>query len=153
MTIAKKIGILVSALMGLVMGATFTTISMIQNGNIVPIGIIVSAVISAVISAIWGGVISMKNLSEGAARKLKINPAKQKLLYNLVEAVIGAIMFTPLLCTFFIIKNVGISNPMFFKILLSSMLIDLIICIPLNLVFCPLFKKIASKVFGISAIN
>ena len=153
MKIARKIGIVVSVQMGLVMGAVFTIISMVQNGNVVPIGIIISALISAVISGVLGGVISMKALAEGAARLFHINPAKHKLLYNFIEAIIGAIVFTPVLCTFFIIKNVGFDNPMFVKIWLSSLLLDFLVCIPLNFVFCPLFKKVAGKMFGISAIH
>lgn len=153
MKISRKIGIIISLQMGFVMGATFTTISMIKTGNVVPIGIIISALISAVISGIWGGLISMKDLSEGAARKLSINPARQKIAYNLVEAIIGDIVFTPLLCTFFIIKNVGIHNEMFLKIWLINLGIDFLICIPLNLIFCPIFKKVAGAVTNVNSIN
>lgn len=156
MKISRKIGIVISIQMGLVMGATFTTLSMIKGGGvhaIQPIGILISALISMVISAVWGGIISMKDLSEGAARLLRLNPARQKIAYNLVEAVVGDICFTPLLCTFFVIKNVGIHNPMFVKIWLSSLALDFLICIPLNLIFCPIFKKIAGKIFGVSSIN
>jgi hypothetical protein len=63
----------------------------------------------------------MKDLSEGIARKLSINPARQKIACNLVEAIIGDIVFIPLLCTFFIIKNVGIHNEMFLKIWLINL--------------------------------
>lgn len=153
MKIAKKIGIVVSLQMGLVMGAVFTTISMVQNDKIIPVGIVISALISAVISGILGSVISMKTLAEGSARLLHINPAKHHFLYNFVEAIIGAIVFTPVLCTFFIIKNVGIDHPMFIKIWLSSLLLDFLVCIPLNFIFCPIFKKIAGKIFGVSAIH
>lgn len=153
MKISRKIGIVVSLQMGLVMGAVFTLLSMIKTGQIVPIGIIISALISAVISAVWGGIISMKGLSEGAARLLHINPAKQKFLYNVIESVIGAVMFTPILCTFFVIKNVGLDNPMFVKIWLSTLALDMLICLPLNFIFCPLFKKVAGRVFNIASIN
>ena len=153
MKITRKIGIVISVQMGFVMGAVFTTISMIKTGNIVPIGIIISALISMVISGVWGGIISMKDLTEGAARKLQINPARQKLKYNFIEALIGDLFFTPILCTFFVIKNVGVHNPIFVRALFSTMLIDILICIPLNMIFCPLFKKVASKIFKVSSIN
>ncbi len=153
MNIVRKMGIVISLQMGLVMGAVFTLISMIQSGKIIPIGIIISALISAVISAIWGGIISMKDLTEKAAKLCRINPAKQKFLYNLLEAVIGAIMFVPILCTFFIVKNVGVDNPMFVKIWLSSLLLDFVVCIPLNFIFCPIFKKVACKIFKIPPVN
>ena len=153
MKITRKIGIIISMQMGFVMGAVFTFISMIKTGNIVPIGIVISALISMVISGVWGGIISMKDLAEGAARKLQINPARQKLKYTFIEALIGDICFTPILCTFFVIKNVGVHNPIFAKALISTMLIDILICIPLNMIFCPLFKKVASKIFKVSSIN
>ena len=153
MKITRKTGIVISMQMGFVMGTVFTLISMIKTGNIVPIGIIVSALISMIISGVWGGIISMKDLSEGVARKLQINPARQKLKYTFIEAIIGDICFTPILCTFFVIKNVGVHNPIFAKALISTLLIDFIICLPLNMVFCPLFKKVASKVFKVSSIN
>lgn len=153
MKITRKIGIVISVQMGFVMGAIFTLISMAKNGNIIPIGIIISALISAVISGVWGGIISMKDLSEGAARRLSINPAKQKVKYNMIEALIGDICFTPILCAFFIIKNVGIHNPMFVKILLINFAIDFVVCFFLNLIFCPIFKKVASRIFKISSIN
>lgn len=153
MKITRKVGIVISVQMGFVLGAIFTAISMVKTGNVIPIGIIISALISAVISGVWGGIISMKDLSEGAARKLQINPAKQKFLYNLVEALIGDICFTPILCTFFVAKNVGVHNPMFVKIWLTTLAIDFLICIPVNLIFCPFFKKIAGKIFKVSSIN
>lgn len=156
MKISRKIGIVISMQMGFVMGITFTLISMIKQGGvhaIVPIGVIISGLISMVISGILGGIISMKDLSEGAAVKLHINPARQKIAYNILEAIIGDIAFTPILCTFFIIKNVGIHNPMFVKIWLSTLVLDFIICIPLNLIFCPIFKKVAGKIFSINSIN
>ena len=156
MKISRKIGIIISIQMGFIMGAVFTAISMAKQGGIhaiVPVGVIISALISMVISGVWGGIISMKDLSEGAARLLRINPAKQKIAYNLVEAIVGDIVFTPLLCTFFVVKNIGIHNPMFVKIWLSSLVLDFLICIPLNLIFCPIFKKIATKIFHTPAIN
>ena len=153
MKISRKIGIVISAQMGLVMGTVFTTISMIKTGQVIPIGIVISALTSSVISAIWGGIISMKDMSESLARKLHLNPVKQKIQYNLVEALIGDIFFTPLLCTFFVVKNVGIQNPMFLKIWLTTLAIDFLICIPLNLIFCPIFKTIAGKIFKVGTIN
>ena len=153
MKISRKIGIVISIQMGLVMGATFTAISMIKTGQVMPIGIILSALMSACISGVWGGIISMKDISENVARKLHLNPARQKIQYNLVEALIGDLVFTPLLCTFFIIKNIGISNPMFVQIWLSSLITDFLICIPLNLIFCPLFKWTAGKIFKVASIN
>ena len=153
MKISRKIGIVISLQMGLVMGMTFTAISMAKQGGIVPIGVIISGIISMIISGVWGGIISMKDLSEGAARLLRLNPARQKIAYNLVEAIVVDLAFTPILCTFFVIKNVGIHNPMFMKIWLSTLALDILICIPLNLVFCPIFKKIAGKIFKVSSIN
>lgn len=153
MKISRKIGIVISLQMGLVMGMTFTAISMAKQGSVVPIGVIISGIISMIISGVWGGIISMKDLSEGAARLLRLNPARQKIAYNLVEAIVGDLAFTPILCTFFVIKNVGIHNPMFMKIWLSTLALDILICIPLNLVFCPIFKKIAGKIFKVSSIN
>ena len=153
MKISRKIGIVISLQMGLVMGMTFTAISMAKQGSIVPIGVIISGIISMIISGVWGGIISMKDLSEGAARLLRLNPARQKIAYNLVEAIVGDLAFTPILCTFFVIKNVGIHNPMFMKIWLTTLALDFLICIPLNLIFCPIFKKIAGKIFKVSSIN
>lgn len=149
MKITRKIGIVISAQMGLVLGMVFTTISMARQGTIVPIGIVISGLMSMVISAIWGGIISMKDLNDKIVRKFRLNPAKQKFLCSLLEALVGDICFTPLLCTFFIIKNVGVHNPMFMKIWLSTLLIDFLICIPLNLIFCPLFRRIAFKIFKV----
>jgi hypothetical protein len=157
MKVSRKIGIVISLQMGLVTGMTFTALSMFKQGGIhalVPIGILISGIVSMIISGVWGGIISMKDLSEGAAIRLfHLNPAKNKIAYNVVEAIVGDLAFTPILCTFFVIKNVGIHNPMFMKIWLSTLLLDFLICIPLNLVFCPIFKKIAGKIFGVSSIN
>ena len=156
MKMSRKIGIVISIQMGFVMGATFTTLSMVKNGGfhaIVPMGILISALISMVISGVWGGIISMKGITEGIARKLNLNPSKQKIAYNLLEAVVGDVCFTPILCTFFVVKNVGIQNPMFVKIWLTTLALDFLICIPLNLIFCPIFKKVAGRIFGVSSIN
>lgn len=156
MKISRKIGIIISLQMGFVMGAVFTAISMAKQGGIhaiVPVGVLSSALMSMLISGVWGSIISMKDLSEGAARLLRINPVKQKFAYNLLEALVGDLVFTPLLCTFFVVKNIGIHNPMFVKIWISSLVLDFLICIPLNFIFCPLFKKVAGKIFRTSAIN
>lgn len=93
----------------------------------------------------------MKDLTDNFARKFRINPITEKVKYNLLQALIGDVCFTPLLCTFFIIKNVGVQNPMFVQIWLSTLLMDFLICFPLNLIFCPIFKNVAFKVFKISA--
>lgn len=156
MKVSRKIGIVISLQMGFVMGTTFTLLSMIKQGGvhaIVPMGVIVSALLSMIISGVWGGIISMKDISEYISRKINLNPVKQKFAYNLLEAVVGDLCFTPLLCTFFVIKNVGIHNPMFMKIWLSTLALDLLITIPLNLIFVPIFKKVASKIFGVPFIN
>lgn len=153
MKIGRKISIVISLFMGAVMGAVFTLMSMLKTGNVIPIGIVVSALISMALSIIIGFIIPMKEVSEGLARLFRINPARQKFIYNLLEAVVGDLIFTPFLCTFFIIKNVGIHNPVFGKALVSSLIIDFILGIPICFIFCPLFKKLAAKIFHVSGIN
>lgn len=149
----RLVGSFISLQIGLLMGMTFTAISMAKQGHIVPIGIITSGLMSAVISAVVGFFISMKTLGEGAAKLLKCDPVQHKFLYNVIEAIIGDMVFTPILGTFFITMNVGIHNPMYWKILLTSLVVDFLIAIPLNVIFCPLFKAIASKVLKVSSIN
>lgn len=153
MKLSRKIGILISVQMGLIMGATFTTISMIQNKKVIAIGIVISALISAIISGIIGGIIPMKDISEKTAHILKIDTVKNKILYNLIEAVIGAAIFTPILCSFFVLKNVGIHNPHLLQIWMSTLLTDFLVGIPLNCIFCPLFKMTTGKIFGVSSIQ
>lgn len=149
----RRIGALISLQMGLAMGITFSLISMIRQGHIVPMGIVTSALISMAISTIIGFFIPMKKLSEGTAKFLHCDPTRHKFLYNLIEAIIGALVFVPIIATFFIIMNVGIHNPMFVKILLSTLLVDFIVTIPLNLIFCPLFKAVTRKIMKIPSIN
>ena len=151
MNIIRKVGLTISACVGFLLGTIFTTINMIKTGEVVPIGILISALSSMIISGVAGLVIPMRTIADTLAQKFHINPAKQRFLYDLVQGVVGDMIFTPILCTFFIIKNVGIHNPMFFRIWGSNLIVDFLIALPLTMIFVPLFKKFAAAIFHISA--
>jgi hypothetical protein len=151
MNVVRKVGLTISACVGFLLGAIFTTINMVKMGNVIPIGILISALSSMIISAIVGFIVPMRDIADGLAEKLKINPSQQRFLYNLVQGIVGDLIFTPILCTFFVIKNVGIHNPMILQILGMNLLIDFLVALPLTMIFVPLFKKLASALFHVSS--
>ncbi len=145
MNTSRKIGLAVSLQMGFLMGTVFTLIAMLRQGSINWAGLILSILLSMAISAIWGSIISIRKISDWVIGKWKIDPEKQKMLCRIIEAIVGSVVYTPLLCTVFLLINVGFHNPMFFKIWILELLLDLVIAFFLSLVFSPLIMKIALR--------
>lgn len=150
-----KVGALISLCNGIVLGTLFSIIGMSKSPQgIMPMGVVTSALLSAVLSVVIGLLIPMKNLSEKAEMKLGIDPARQKALAWLVEGVIGDLIFTPILCTFFIIMNrvQGRIDPHapIVMVWLKELGLDLLIALPVNLLIVPLVRKPAFRLFGVS---
>lgn len=154
MTMQRKMGILVSMQMGILMGSTFTFMSMMRQGGIhavQPIGILISALISMVMSGVIGAILPVKEISEKIGKKVLKKESTRSFGWKLIEALVGAVIYTPILCTFFVLKNVGIHNPMIVQILFSTMAIDFVVCIFLSLIFTQPIVRLTGKLFGVSA--
>lgn len=149
-----KVGILISLCNGLVLGSVFSSIGMIRSpqGRIMPMGVVTSALLSAVISIIVGLMIPMKSVTDKVHMKLGIDPARQKAPAWFVEGVVGDLIFTPILCTFFIIMNrvQGRIDPHapIFMVWLKELGLDLLVALPITMVIVPLVRKLAFKIFG-----
>lgn len=160
MKITRKVSLIISLFVGLVLGAVFTTLAMIMSpeGKIIVPGIIISALISMVISGIIGVIVSMKDFTDKIALKFGINPVTAKLKYNLLQALIGDLIFTPILCTFFFIKNAlpsmpkNLPVPAYICAWGKTLLLDLAIAYVLTFFLCPLFKKLAAKILKLGDI-
>lgn len=150
-----KVGILISLCNGLVLGTVFSIIGMSKSPQgIIPMGVVTSALLSAVISIIIGLIIPMKIVSDKVHAKLGINPARQKALAWFVEGIVGDLIFTPILCTVFVIMNIvqGHIDPHApkFMVWLKELGLDLLVALPITLIIVPLVRKLAFKIFGVN---
>ena len=150
-----KVSILISLCNGLVLGTVFSSIGMAGSPQgIIPMGVVTSALLSAVISIIVGLIIPMKVVTEKVNMKLGINPARQKALAWFVEGLVGDLIFTPILCTFFVVKNIidGHIPPQApkFMVWLKELGLDLLVALPVTMIIVPLVRKLAFRIFGVS---
>ncbi len=144
-----KVGAVISLGNGLILGALFSSLGMLKNGGIVPVGLIISILISMVISLIVGFLIPPKKVFDTVISLIHADPHKQRYLCAVIEGLVGDIIFTPILCTFFIIKNVGIQSPVFLRAWLSGLGTDFLIALPITMLSVPLLRKLAFRIFRI----
>ena len=149
-----KVGMIISLGNGLVLGSLFSAIGMANSpSGIIPMGVVTSALLSAVISIIIGLIVPMGLVSQKVTTKLGINPARQKFLGVLVEGIVGDLIFTPILCTFFVVKNFmqGLIPPQVpkFPFWLKELGLDLLVALPVTMIIVPLLRKLAFKMFHI----
>ncbi|MBP5493078.1 MAG: hypothetical protein J6Y08_09555 [Clostridiales bacterium] len=152
--IMRKVSCLISFGNGLVLGAVFSAIAMARSPQgIIPMGVITSAILSALLSVIIGLLIPMKNVTDKAYMKCGVNPAKDRIRAALIEGLVGDFIFTPLLCTFFVVKNIieGRIPEEVPKVIywLRELGIDLLIALPITMIMVPLLRKLAFKIFKV----
>ena len=149
-----KAGILISLANGLVLGAVFSAIGMSRSPDgIEPAGVVTSALISAAISAVIGLIIPMKNVTEKVRSKLGIDPRRQRYAAWLIEGITGDLIFTPILCTFFVFMNYFRHKlPPQVPVVpfwLKELGIDLLIALPITMITVPLVRKLTFRLLGI----
>ena len=167
--IIRKKGILMSILMGMTMGLTFSTIAKLRMGApILPLDILITIVTSAITGIFIGLVIPVRKLQEGSVKLLKIPESKQ-LLCNIVMSLTSSLIFTPINC----IPNMwygmamGMQNlppdvvtvpqrlmfvaglPHFAPALISTLLINILIGTVLGSIVSPLYNKLTNRMLGI----
>lgn len=151
-----KVGIMISLVNGIVLGALFSSIGMAKSpSGIIPMGVVTSVLLSSVISVIVGFIIPMKTVTEKVNAKLGIEPGQKKALAVLAEGLVGDIIFTPILCSFFVFKNYfqGKLPPQvpIVPYWLKELGLDLLIALPITMIIVPLVRNLALKMFGVPA--
>ncbi len=169
-TMIKK-GILMSMFMGAIMGLVFTIFAQLKNqGQIMPVGIVISIFISIVISLIIGLIIPVRNVNVWICKLFRITPDK-KIAVNIASAFAFDIIFTPLNCivnmwygmamslkelppnveTIFDKMKFCLGLDHFVPALISTLLIDLVIGFFLTFFVTPYINKITDKICGIES--
>ena len=167
--------IMMSAGMGLLMGASFSIINqMKQNGQLNLIGILVGMAMSCVVSILVGLVFNMKKICDfllGRGLRLNTFESGKKIAFYICESIIGSIIFTPFNMFFnqlygmymgmqmgntfppyavdFLSKIKFISTGPFGPAYGSAIIPSILIGIPISLVGTLIFGKISDKICGI----
>ena len=91
----KKIGRQISIRMGIVLSFFLSLVGNLASGHFALPGWLISFVISTMVSLIIGFLVPMKNVTEGASRKLGLQPGR--IGTRCVESLVSDLIYTPII--------------------------------------------------------
>lgn len=101
----KKIGILMSVYMGLIMSFCLSLAGTLMGGHFTIPGWLVSFAISLVISLIIGFLVPIKKVSDAICRKFKVEP--ESMDGNRISSLVSDIIYTPVITVVMVVIMVG----------------------------------------------
>lgn len=147
----KKIGILMSLLMGVTLSFFLSLTGTLSSGHFTIPDFILSFLVSFIISMIIGLLVPMNKVNAALDKKLGLKPGK--LSTRFFDALVSNVIYTPLISfcmvtmSYFIATSHG-AHLSYVPMLLKSLLITFIVGYVLIFIFMPLYLNLLMKKYG-----
>ena len=147
----KKIGMLMSLLMGVTLSFFLSLTGQLSSGHFEIPGFLLSFAVSFIVSLVIGFLVPMKRVNDSLDKKLGLKP--RSLGTRCFGALISDLIYTPIITFIMVFMNykIAVSHgaPLVFgPMLLKSMIVSLIVGYVLIFIFMPLFMGILMKKYG-----
>lgn len=145
----KKVGMMMSVLMGVTLSFCLSLIGNLTSGHFTPIGFIISFVASTIISLIIGFIVPMRKISQGITKNMKPGIGSK-----CVDALVSDLIYTPIITLAMVFlawkqaTSHGSDMP-FVPVFVKSLIISLAAGFVIILIVSPICMKMAFKSAGI----